>query len=297
MNGRSMPDIDKKQGIIIKGIGGFYYVKAADALIECKPRGIFRQRNITPVAGDRVILEEEHGDPYISEILPRDNVLGRPPVANVDQIFIVVSTVSPQANSLLTDKLIVIAEYYGIDVSVILTKTDLRENTAFEEIYRKAGFEVFNSSDPESLGAVREKLKGKISVFEGNTGVGKSTFINRMFPELSLETGETSKKLGRGKHTTRAVELYECEGGYIADTPGFSTIDYLNVIDTENLDRCYREFVPHLGKCYYSDCRHINESGCGVIEALERGEIGGERFANYRILLSEIDEFRKQRYK
>ena len=287
----------KKQGIIIKGIGGFYYVKAADALIECKPRGIFRLRNITPVAGDRVILEEEHGDLYISEILERDNVLGRPPVANVDQIFIVVSTVSPAANTLLTDKLIVIAEYFGIDVSLILTKTDLKENADFERIYRTAGFEVFNSSDPESATRVREKLKDRISVFEGNTGVGKSTFINRMFPELRLETGETSRKLGRGKHTTRAVELYECDGGYIADTPGFSTIDYLNVIDTENLDRCYREFVPHLGKCYYTDCRHVNEAGCGVLKAFEEGKIGPERYNNYKVLLAEIDEFRKSRYK
>ena len=288
---------DSKKGIIIKGIGGFYYVKAADALIECKPRGIFRLRGMTPVAGDMVILSEEHGDPYISDILDRKNVLGRPPVANVDQMFIVVSTVSPQANTLLTDKLIVIAEHYGLDISLILTKTDLRENNDFAAIYRKAGFRVFNSNEKTDVEGVRDLLTGRISVFAGNTGVGKSTFINRLFPELGLETGETSKKLGRGKHTTRAVELYEVSGGYRADTPGFSTIDYFNIIDTDHLDLYYREFAPYLGKCYYNDCKHLNEAGCEVISALSEGMIGETRYNNYRILLQEVSEYKKNLYR
>ena len=209
---------------IVKGIGGFYYVKTGGSLVECKPKGIFRKKRITPVAGDIVRLETDGGAPVIADILPRKNVFVRPPVANVDQFFIVVSTVQPVPSTLVIDKLSAIAVDKGAQPVLVITKTDLQDAQPLAACYAHSDIPVLcvNAGTGEGLDAVRARLDGRLSVFCGNSGVGKSTLLSALLPGHELETGEISQKLGRGRHTTREVVLYESCGGLVADTPGFA---------------------------------------------------------------------------
>lgn len=277
----------QKNGIILKGIGGFYYVEAAGAVYECKARGVFRKKRITPLAGDRVqiTVTDDGTENTVGEIFERKNFLKRPPVANIDSLIIVSSTVSPRPSTLVIDKLIAIAEYKGIEPVVVFTKTDLEPAEKLLDIYKLAGIScamVCNKTG-EGVEEVRNLLNGKISAFTGNSGVGKTSLLNALDPNLSLATGAISEKLGRGRHTTRQAELFKTCGGYIVDTPGFSALDLEKeqVIKKDELAECFREFRPYLGQCRFTTCSHTCDKGCRIIKAVEDGEISRSRHDSY----------------
>lgn len=276
-------------GLIIKGIGGFYYVETVQGIVECKAKGIFRQKKLSPLAGDRVSIDiDSNGKGLIEEIKPRKNELLRPPLANLDQLFLVVSSCEPEPNLFVIDKLLTIAEYKEIQPLIVLTKEDLKRDERIAEIYRNAGYQVISVSNigTDNGKALLPYLKGKITALTGNTGVGKSSLLNSMIEGLELETSQISQKLGRGRHTTRHVELYRVEGqpdAYIADTPGFSTVELnqYDIILKDRLQYCFREFEPYLGKCRFTGCSHTAEKGCAVLEALECGKIELSRHQSY----------------
>ena len=289
----------QSSGVILKGIGGFYYVLSEDMVLECKARGIFRKEKKTPLVGDRVLVSTgdvpEQG--MIESILERKNSLIRPPVANLDRLFIVASSVEPNLNLFLIDKMVAIAEDKGIEPVVVFTKTDLRAVKDAEQIYRNAGIRVLSVS-PESPGTAEllNLLQGCQSAFTGNSGVGKSTLLNRLLPMLQQETGDISKKLGRGRHTTRQVELFAVPGGgFVADTPGFSSldIDRCEKIKEENLEFCFREFAPYLTQCKFASCTHRREHGCSVLNAVQRGEIAASRHQSYCALYEEVKDVKE----
>ena len=275
------------QGRILKATGGFYYVLSDAVLYECRARGLFRKTGVSPLVGDWVEIEEtgeEKG--YVTRILDRKNSLIRPPLANLDQLFLVVSVADPQPNLLVLDKLIAIAEHKKIEPHLIVTKTDLGEWETLAALYEKAGFQVFCTGlDQDSdLAMLRRSMEGKISAFCGNSGVGKSSLLNRIDSRLDLSTAQISQKLGRGRHTTRHVQLYPVSGGgYIADTPGFSSMDLerYEVILKEQLQYCFREFGPHLNQCRFTGCSHTKEKGCAVLAAMKEGEIASSRHDSY----------------
>ena len=275
------------QGRILKATGGFYYVLSDAVLYECRARGLFRKNGVSPLVGDWVEIEEageEKG--YVTRILDRKNSLIRPPLANLDQLFLVVSVADPQPNLLVLDKLIAIAEHKKIEPFLIVTKTDLGEWETLAALYEKAGFQVFCTGlDQDSdLAMLRRSMEGKISAFCGNSGVGKSSLLNRIDSRLDLSTAQISQKLGRGRHTTRHVQLYPVSGGgYIADTPGFSSMDLerYEVILKEQLQYCFREFGPHLNQCRFTGCSHTKEKGCAVLAAMKEGEIASSRHDSY----------------
>ena len=275
------------QGRILKATGGFYYVLSDAVLYECRARGLFRKNGVSPLVGDWVEIEEtgeEKGS--VTRILDRKNSLIRPPLANLDQLFLVVSVADPQPNLLVLDKLIAIAEHKKIEPLLIVTKTDLGEWETLAALYEKAGFQVFCTGlDQDSdLAMLRRSMEGKISAFCGNSGVGKSSLLNRIDSRLDLSTAQISQKLGRGRHTTRHVQLYPVSGGgYIADTPGFSSMDLerYEVILKEQLQYCFREFGPHLNQCRFTGCSHTKEKGCAVLAAMKEGEIASSRHDSY----------------
>ena len=281
-------------GIIIKCLGGLYTVESPDGIYECKARGVFRARGISPAVGDSVTVSGG----VITEIGERRNFIIRPPLANLDQILFVVSTVSPAPNFLILDKFIAIAEYKGIEPVVVITKTDLGDGTAVREVYDAIGIKTaeVDYTDEESVQRVRELLGGKISAFTGNSGAGKSTLLNAVDPSLDLATGEISRKLGRGRHTTRHAELYKLAGGgYIADTPGFSTFETnrYDVIRKEELAGCFREFAEFTDDCRFRDCSHTCEKGCAVVEAVAAGKIPKIRHESYCIMYEEAKQLKE----
>ncbi len=290
-------------GFVRKGIGGFYYVEAAGALYTCTARGKFRKERISPYAGDRVrISVEEDGSGAVEEILPRKNFLARPPVANLDILFVVSSVREPFPDSLVIDKTIAVAEVRDIEPVVVLTKTDLDGGERLKSVYDLAGIAclVVSSATGQGVEKVRELLKGKISAFTGNSGVGKSSLLNALFPEFQLKTGEISQKLGRGRHTTREVELYKIsETSYVADTPGFSTFDVerYQLTDKEQLVYGFREFVPYLGQCQFTSCSHTCEKGCAVLRAVEEGKIAKSRHESYTAMYQEIKDVKEWQQK
>ncbi len=282
------------EGIITKAVGGIYYVDALDGSeenVKCAARGIFRNRGISPAAGDHVTVERgENAEPLISEIRERKNYLVRPPLANLDIIVFVNSTAEPAVNTFILDKLIAIADSKDIQPIVVFTKIDLKSAGEYPGIYRKIGIPVCSVDNTTGSGAdeVRGLISGKTAAFIGNSGVGKSSLLNVLYPELALETAHISKKLGRGRHTTRQVELFK-KNGYIADTPGFSTVDterYCRLPKNE-LDFAFREFRPFIGKCEFSDCVHVKERGCAVRKAVENGEIARGRYDSYLRMFEE----------
>lgn len=283
-------------GLILKGIGGFYYVESSERIYECRARGIFRKEGVTPMAGDHITFTpKEDGSGTVDAILPRRNYLLRPPVANIDQLIVVVSVCEPAPNPLVLDKTIAAAEDREVEPVLVFSKIDLQDASPLCEIYSRAGYRCFcvSSATGEGVEEVETILRGKITAFTGNSGVGKSSLINSMFGRFHLETGEISRKLGRGRHTTRQVELLKLEGGgYVADTPGFSSIslEKSDPIPKENLPFCFREFAPYLGKCKFTSCSHTCEKGCAVLQAVEAGEISRSRHESYVEIYRELKD-------
>ena len=285
-------------GIIVKCLGGLYTVESPDGIYECKARGVFRARGISPAVGDSVTVSGG----VITEIGERRNFIIRPPLANLDQILFVVSTVSPAPNFLILDKFIAIAEYKGIEPVVVITKTDLGDGTAVREVYDAIGIRTaeVDYTDEESVQRVRELLSGKISAFMGNSGAGKSTLLNAVDPSLDLATGEISRKLGRGRHTTRHAELYKLAGGgYIADTPGFSSFDTnrYDIIYKDELADCFCDFREYIGKCRFQNCSHTKENGCAVIEAVNDGKIAKTRHESYLAMYEQAKQLKEWEHK
>ncbi|MDE5584156.1 MAG: ribosome small subunit-dependent GTPase A [Ruminococcus sp.] len=277
-----------KSGIITKCTGGLYTVETPDGIIECKARGIFRNRGISPFVGDVVDISEG----AVSEIHDRKNCIIRPPLANLDSLAFIVSTCNPSPNYLIIDKFIAVAEYKGIEPVIIITKTDIGDSSEIKEIYGNIGIDVIeiDYENGETIEKVRGILRGKVSALTGNSGVGKSTLLNAIDPKLNIPTAEISRKLGRGKHTTRTARLYKLsEGGYIADTPGFSTFDTnrYDIIRKNELADCFREFGEYTGSCRFGDCSHTCEKGCGVIEAVKKGLISERRHGSYCAMYDE----------
>lgn len=278
---------EKLTGLVTKSIGGLYLTETPQGIFECKARGIFRKRNISPAVGDRVTLDDVNGEKaVISDILERKNYIIRPPLANLDVLIFVVSSCSPKPNYTLIDKFIAISAYKDIENIIVVTKLDLEANSEIADIYSKAGIKIIevDYSDENSYLQLLDMIQGKICAFTGNTGVGKSTLLNHLDDSLELRTGEISEKLGRGRHTTRHTELYKLKNGaYIADTPGFSTFDTnrYDIIHKDKLELCFTEFQPYLTKCAFPDCAHISEKRCAVREAVDRGEISLSRYKSY----------------
>lgn len=274
------------QGKIFKGIGGFYYVKSGDSIYECRARGRFRKDGITPLVGDDVscLIDKASNTGMISNIIPRTNFLIRPPVANVTQIAIVVSVTNPKPNLKTVDKLISSAIYANIKPLICINKIDLQNGEKLFEIYSKIGFDTIyiSAESRENIDMLIEKLSGEVTVFAGNSGVGKSSLLNCILKDANLETGTISSKIERGRHTTRHSELIPLDnsGGYIIDTPGFSSFS-VSGFNEHELYKLFPEFIEFADNCRFADCSHTVEKGCAVLEAIESGEISRTRHDSY----------------
>lgn len=269
------------EGIIIKLISNDYTVQTEKKVIVCKSRGKFRNMKITPCVGDRVIIDEKNH--YILEVLPRKNELIRPPVSNIDQVVIITSTKEPDFSSNLLNKLLTIVEFNKMKPVICFTKLDLLNEEEKYQIntvinyYKKIGYEVYKNTE---LAKIKEIFKDKITVFTGQSGAGKSTLLNNINPNLELKTGEISKALGRGRHTTRHVELLELLGGMVADTPGFSSIIFMGMTDSDIRDQ-FVEFNEYKDYCEYKDCMHVKEQNCAIKEKVKDGTILESRYKDY----------------
>jgi len=276
---------------ITKGIGGFYYVQTGSGIVECRARGIFRKRGMAPVAGDWVKLSEDKTT--IEEILPRKNVFVRPPVANLDVLFLVASTTQPAPSTLILDQLAAAAVYKGVQPVLVLTKTDLETGERLKAAYAGSGIPLvsLDYETGEGLEEIRRYIEGHLCAFCGNSGVGKSTLLNALAPELRRETGDISQKLGRGRHTTREVEIFEIGGGRLADTPGFASLEAQKLcrIPKEDLQHTFPEFEPYFGQCRFTGCSHRTEKGCAVRSAVEEGKITATRYASYLAMYQEAE--------
>ncbi|MBO4468209.1 MAG: ribosome small subunit-dependent GTPase A [Clostridia bacterium] len=281
-------------GIIVKAISSFYYVDCSDTIYECKARGNFRKTGISPVVGDNVSFTvSDSGYAVIEEILPRKSFLERPTVANIEKIVIVSSYTCPEPNALLIDRLISCSVYNNIEPIIVFNKSDMGDFSKWYDIYSRSGFKTFVISVKDNIGI--DLLKAEISdsfcAFAGNSGVGKSSVINSIFGDLSLKTGEVSLKLGRGRHTTRHTELFKtASGGYIADTPGFSSFESVgDLYDYKmHLAETFPEFSPYVDNCRFTSCTHTCEKGCGVLDAVENGMIQKSRHESYVTILNEL---------
>lgn len=285
-------------GILMKSIGGFYYVRCDGREYECKARGSFRKSGNSPIVGDKVVISvPDEGFASIEEIKPRINKLRRPALANIDTLVIVCSTVDPEPNFTVIDKMTAAAVNNNMIPAIVVSKNDLKSGERIAEIYRNSEFPVFLCSpdDTEDINRLKDFLKGRVSAFTGNSGVGKSTLINRIFPELELQTGQISRKLGRGKHTTRVVELFEIDGCFVADTPGFSTVDLqrYEIIDKTRLQYCFPEFEKYLGECKFTSCSHTCEKGCRILQAVADGDIEPSRHKSYVAMYNEVKDIKQ----
>ncbi len=290
--------LNKLDGIILKGIGGFYYVEVAGAVYECKARGAFRKSGIKPLAGDRVEISiNDKAENTIDVIKERTSLMLRPPVANIDRLFIVASAKEPNPVMLIIDRLTAIAVSRGIEPIIVFTKSDLAPVDEYVEIYRNAGIRTISVSSVNGDGVeeVKAELKNHISAFCGNSGVGKSTLLNAIDPSLGLKTAEISDKLGRGRHTTRQSELFKVEGGYVADTPGFSSLELeeTEVILKDDLPYAFPEFEQYIGTCKFTSCLHVKDKGCRIIEAVENGEIPKSRHESYCVMMEQAKEIKE----
>lgn len=275
------------EGFIVKALSGFYYVKTEEKIVSCKARGRFRLDGTSPLVGDRVLLAEERdGSGRIDKVFERKNFFIRPAVANIDALVFVAANVNPVTDPFLIDRVAVIAHEAGCELIICVNKVDLDEGNDLVRIFSDAGYPVISTSAETGTGIdeLRDVLQGKICAFTGNSGVGKSSILNALFPAARIPTGEVSEHLGRGKHTTRHVEIFPIgENTYIADTPGFASfeIQMMQSIEKENLQYDFPEFSPYIGKCRFADCAHLKEPGCAVRQALEEEKIGASRYASY----------------
>ncbi len=288
---------ERVQGRILRSLSGFYDVQTQDKLVTCRARGILRKEGNSPLTGDMVEITVERGKGMVEKILPRKNSFIRPAVANIDVLVVFAANVNPVTEPYLIDRVAAIAGDQEVPVYLCVNKCDLDPALDLVRIYEKAGFRVICTSAEtgEGIEELRRLLQGKLTAFTGNSGVGKSSILNRLCPELNLATGEVSEKLGRGRHTTRHVELYPMgEDTYIADTPGFSSFDtdQMDVILKENLQYAFPDFGRYLGQCRFDDCSHRKEPNCAVRAALEREEIERSRYESYLRLYEKAEQIK-----
>ena len=281
----------------MRSLSGFYEVKTENGVITCRGRGSLRHDKITPLTGDMVELTASQGKGMIEKILPRKNRFVRPAVANIDQLVVFAANVNPVTEPFLVDRVAAIAGDQNVDVLICINKCDLDPAEDLARIYTKAGYPVILASAETGVGveSLRELLKGKFSAFTGNTGIGKSSMLNALSPDLTLSTGEVSQKLGRGRHTTRHVELFQLEEDtFVVDTPGFSSFDteQMDIILKENLQYAFPDFAPYIGTCQFRDCSHRREPGCAVVRALNEGEIEISRYESYVRLYEKAEQIK-----
>ena len=277
---------DKQTGRIVRSLSGFYDVQTAEGVITCRGRGALRRAGESPLTGDMVEISVQNGKGMVERVLPRKNRFIRPAVSNVDALVIFAANANPVTEPFLIDRVIAIAGDQGVPVYICVNKCDLDPAVDLVRIYTHAGFSVIRASAQtgEGVEELRKLLQGKLTAFTGNTGVGKSSMLNALCPKLDLATGEVSEKLGRGRHTTRHVELYALDGEtFVADTPGFSSFDteQMDVLLKENLQYAFPDFAPYLGQCQFHDCSHRAEPGCQVRAAVEDGRIEKTRYDSY----------------
>ena len=280
------------EGIIIKGIGGFYYIKTDEGIIECKARGKFRYNSLKPMVGDRVTIKVENGKGVIEDIHERSSELIRPTVANVTQAFVVFAIKNPDINLDLLNRFLTLCEYNDIHAVVCLNKEDLcteEEKENLKELINDIGYEVLfiNAKEGKGFDALKERLEHNITVLCGPSGAGKSTLLNSFIDREHMETGSVSEKIGRGKHNTRHSELIDVDNGYLVDTPGFTTLD-VTFIDRDSLKYCFPEFNDYNNLCKFNGCNHYKEPKCAVKEAVEEGKINKLRYDFYIKTLEEI---------
>ncbi len=283
------------QGTIIRALSGFYDVDTGHGIVQCRARGKFRKEKITPLVGDRVIFQQSGDQGYVQELLPRKNCFIRPAVANVDALVMLASQVNPVTEPFLIDRVAAIAAVQKVELILVLNKCDLDMAEDLYNIYRGTGMRLFRLSAKtgEGVEPLRQQLSGKLAAFTGNSGVGKSSLLNCLYPEAHMAVGEVSEKLGRGRHTTRHIELFSLpDGTRIMDTPGFSAFDtdQMDLGAPEELSLAFPEFAPYLGACRFDDCAHIKEKGCAVLEALSQGKIHPSRHASYVRLYEKAKE-------
>ena len=274
---------------IIKALSGFYYVQTEDGVVECRARGRFRRQDQSPLVGDFVRITRQGDKGVLEALLPRKNAFIRPAVANIDQLVVLASCAIPVTEPFLIDRVLAIAQLQNVPALVVVNKDDLAPAQPLAEIYRRADVPVLVTSAEtgEGIEALREALAGKLSCLTGNSGVGKSSLLNRACPQLQLPVGEVSEKLGRGRHTTRHIELYSLGSNtFVADTPGFSAFDTerMELVHKQQLQYAFPEFAPYLGHCQFPDCAHRKEPGCAVRKALAEGKIGQTRYSSYERL-------------
>ena len=288
---------ERDTGRIVRSLSGFYDVRTGNGLVTCRARGILRKQGCTPLTGDLVEITRERGKGMVEKVLPRANSFIRPAVANVDALVVFAANVNPITEPFLIDRVAAIAGDQGVPVYLCVNKCDLDPAAQLTKVYRNAGFQVIVTSAEtgEGIEALRSLIRGKLTAFTGNSGVGKSSILNALCPELALPTGEVSEKLGRGRHTTRHVELYDLgEETYVADTPGFSSFDtdQMDVILKENLQYAFPDFGPYIGQCQFRDCSHRKEPGCAVTKALADGYIGESRYDSYLKLYEKASQIK-----
>lgn len=282
------------EGRIQKALSGFYYVDTGSEVLTCRARGKFRKEGISPLVGDRVEVQElGNGEGVVDKLLPRRNYFNRPAVANIDQLVVIASAAIPKTDPFLIDRVAALAALKDCEVVVLLNKCDLDRADELYEIYRKAGFQTLRVSAEtgEGLEKLKEIIRGKLSAFTGNSGVGKSSILNALDPEFRLKVGEISDALGRGRHTTRHVELFQLScGAEIIDTPGFSSFESeeLSLELKRRLPETFREFAPYLDDCRFVGCSHTKEKGCAVLEAMKQGRIQKCRHESYLRLHEEL---------
>ena len=290
--------MEKRTGRIIRSLSGFYEVQTQSGTVTCRGRGSLRRGNESPLTGDMVEISVEKGKGMVERILPRKNRFIRPAVANIDALVIFAANTNPVTEPFLIDRVAAIAGDREVSVILCVNKCDLDPAVDLIRIYKNAGFQVIRASAEtgEGVEELRQLIKGKLVAFTGNSGVGKSSMLNRLCPELALATGEVSEKLGRGRHTTRHVELYALdENTFVADTPGFSSFDtdQMEVLLKENLQYAFPDFEEHLGSCQFHDCTHRKEPGCAVRQAVEEGKIEKTRYDSYLRLYEKASQIKQ----